>query len=75
MKITKLYYNRHQGDRCEEYSNYEVGVMAPNGRTPIKITEHQCSVEGDKWYYNVHFKDRATNRLFNQNEIMYEEER
>ena len=74
MKITKLYYNWHQGDMCEECSYYEVGVIAPNGGTPRKITEHQCGVEGDKWYYNVHFKDGAMFRIFNPNEVVFVEE-
>ena len=74
MKIDRIYYNWHQGDMCEEYSYYEVGVMAPNGKTPVEIIEHQCGVEGDKWCYDVYFEDGAINRLFNPNEVIFEKE-
>ena len=74
MKVAKLYYNWHQGDMCEECSYYEVGVIAPNGGTPRKIVEHQCNVEGDKWYYDVYFEVGPRSRIFNPNEAVIEEE-
>ena len=74
MKIDRIYYNWHQGDMCEEYSYYEVGVMAPNGKTPVKIVEHTPTDIGLKWYYNVYFKDGAMSRLFNPNEVIFEKE-
>ena len=72
MKISRIYYNWHHGDICEECSYYEVGVMALNGRTPNKIIKHQGGVEGDELYYTVHFKNGKRARIFDLNAIIYE---
>ena len=71
MKIDRIYYNWHQGDMCEEYYCYRIGMKAPNGKTPVKIVEHTPTDIGLKWYYNVYFEDGAMSRLFNPRMKLY----
>lgn len=40
----------------------------------VEIIEHQSRGEGDKWYYDVIFKDKSMQRLFNVNSVDFVEE-
>ena len=38
-----------------------------------EIKEHAAQGEGDKWYYDVYFRDGTMTRLFNFDEVTYAE--
>ena len=37
----------------------------------VEIVEHQAQGEGDKWYYDVKFKDGKIRRIFSFIEVSY----
>ncbi len=71
MKITKLYYNwRQEGDSEGMGATYDYAEIGKG--ECVKIVEHQCGVEGDKWYYDIHHSNGEIIRTFNPNQVFYE---
>ncbi len=70
MKIVKIHYNWFYtiGDECGE--GYEVAEVGKG--ECVKIEEHQCGVEGDRWYYDIHHTNGQIIRTFNPNQIFIE---
>lgn len=71
-KITELRYDYKQA--CsdgkeifgEEYETARVGE-----KDCIEIIEHGAAGEGDRWYYDITFKDGSVIRTFNPNRVLY----
>ena len=71
MKITKIYYNWVQvSDSRDAGCDWELAEIGE--KDCVKIEEHKSQGEGDKWYYDIHFKNGDILRTFNPNEIVYE---
>ena len=72
MKINRINYIDENGN-----ANYfqvipeEKRCSSKDVNEVISITEHQARGEGDKWYYDVEFKDQSIMRLFNFNSIEF----
>lgn len=70
-KITQLTYNWFQNiNEGNSYEDYEIATVDLND--VIKITEHAAAGEGDKWYYDIEYKDGETLRIFNPNTVTFE---
>ena len=68
-KIVTLKYNWFQTGEGEDYHLYTLGEDG------IKlIEEHKIMVEGDKWFYIVHFEDGSSIKVFNPNQVYFEED-
>jgi hypothetical protein len=68
LKIKKIIYDWFISKDHPYWRNYTIGK---NG--VIKIKEHRAAGEGDKWFYDVYFEDKHKERIFNINQVIYEE--
>lgn len=56
----------------ESYSVAEIGKSHFPGSPEVTfIHEHKCGVEGDKWYYDIHYTDGSVRRIFNPDEVTF----
>ncbi len=58
----------------EAFSVREVGKEYDYGKV-LKIKEHQTHVECDKWFYDVCYTNGITERIFNANYVVIEEDK
>ena len=63
--IKKIQYNFAP---IEGYSS-EFAEVGKDGVTYIE--EHRAAGEGDKWYYDIHFDNADTIRIFNPNKVYF----
>ena len=45
-------------------------VVGKHGVT--RIIEHSAKGEGDKWYYDLHYKDKSMLRVFDFSEVKFD---
>ena len=68
MKIEQIKYNWfYSNENGEECNVYRVST----NDDIISIKEHTAQGEGDKFYYDVVFKDEHIERIFNINSVIY----
>ena len=68
MIIEEIRYNwLYTTESGEEYNTYST----IGNSDVIKIEEHPSAGEGDKWYYDVTFKNGHIERIFNINLVVY----
>ena len=69
--ITRIDYNWRpvsDGETIgDDYESYQIGV-----KEVIEIEEHRAAGEGDKWYYDITFKNGRIERIFNPNKVYME---
>lgn len=73
-KIRAITYNWRCDESGHQLFDYaKVGESNyPSSPTVAKITEHQCMVEGDTWYYDITYEDNTVKRIFKPHEVFYE---
>ncbi len=59
IKITKISYS-------DNWETAEVGK-----KECVKIEEHRSQGEGDKWYYDIYFKNDDIIRTFTPDKVFY----
>ncbi len=73
MKITAIVFNWFavNPESGEEFVSYKVGVDY-RGRKVVEIIQHEAMGNGDKWFYDIIWDDGKNERVFNPNQIFFE---
>ena len=74
MKITELWFEPCiTNEAGEEYRVAEIGEVFQD-TIVIDIIEHRAAGEGDKWYYDIYFKNGTSIRTFAPYRVNYKED-
>lgn len=64
MTILGIQFDWYFTPEGEKYKKYKVGSDGV-----VSIVEHSARGDGDRWYYDVYFKDGHIERIFNVNKV------
>lgn len=68
--IKELRYNWHQViDGNDAGENWHHATVGENN--VVAIHEHEAHGEGDKWFFDIVYSDKGTERIFNPNRVIY----
>ena len=71
-KITKITYDYHP-PMCTNHEgiaeSYELAIVGCDNI--VEIIEHQARGEGDKWFFDIHYKDGTVKRIFNIHSVEF----
>lgn len=71
-RVESRYYNGENMGQDFRCSEAEVNEFESNPIKRVKeITEHAAAGDGDKWYYDIHYKDGRVLRVFNPIEVLF----
>jgi hypothetical protein len=71
-QITELTYNWFSTTDREYFDRIIVGKKMDSGIVCTKIEEHRAAGEGDRCWFDAHYNDESTLRIYNPNTVTYQ---